>query len=239
MERLRLGVLDGERRFGEALVGFLGTQGIAADLHAEATPLIERLEQSALGMLVMHEPGGNTLLPTLRRIRALSRVPCVVVGDEGDPDRSIGLLDAGADDMMPRETPLPIMLARMRAVIRRGAWGLAGETAREAEAPHGPHWRLIRHRRELYRPDGGESRLTTAEFDLFCLLVDNGPGTVSRETICREVFRRRWRSEDRTVDNLVVRLRRKLADDARTTIRTLQGRGYAFVGFEQAELREA
>ncbi len=239
MERLRLGVLDGEGRFGEGLVGFLGSHGITADLHAEATPLIERLEQSVLGMLVMHEHGGGNLLPTLQRIRTVSRVPCIVVGDESDPDRSIGLLDAGADDMMPRETPLPIMLARMRAVFRRGAWGLAGDAMREAEALRGPHWRLLRHRRELYRPDGGECRLTTAEFDLFCLLVDSGPGAVSRETICREVFHRRWRSEDRTVDNLVVRLRRKLDDDARSTIRTLQGRGYAFVGFEQAELRDA
>lgn len=61
---------------------------------------------------------------------------------------------------------------------------------------------------------------------------------MSRETICQAVFRRRWRSEDRTVDNLVVRLRRKLDDDARNTVRTVQGRGYAFVGFPQAPLRD-
>jgi DNA-binding response OmpR family regulator len=129
----------------------------------------------------------------------------------------------------------------MRAVLRRGAWGLAGDAPtlpRPAREQYGTEWRLVRPRRELYRPDGTECRLTTAEFDLFCLLVDCGPSAVSREAICREVFRRRWRSEDRTVDNLVVRLRRKLDDEARSTVRTLQGRGYAFVGFEDAELRE-
>lgn len=239
MERVRLGVLDGATRFGSTLVGFLGRQGISADLHADESPLLERLETSALGMLVMHEPGCGDVLSTLHRIRTVSRVPCIVVGDEADPDRSIGILDAGADDMMARETPLPIMLARMRAVLRRGAWGLAAEST-QPTAPQGdPYWRLMRPRRELYRPDGTECRLTTAEFDLFCLLVDNGPGVVSREDICREVFRRRWRSEDRTVDNLVVRLRRKLDDEARATIRTLQGRGYAFVGFDQVPLRDA
>ena len=239
MERVRLGVLDGATRFGHMLVGFLGDQGITADLHAEESPLLERLEHSALGMLVMHEPGCADLLTTLHRIRTVSRVPCIVIGDEADPDRSIGILEAGADDMMARETPLPIMLARMRAVLRRGAWGLAAEATRPAPAEKAATWRLIRPRRELFRPDGTECRLTTAEFDLFCLLVDSGPAAVSREEICLEVFRRRWRSEDRTVDNLVVRLRRKLDDEARTTIRTLQGRGYAFVGFDRIPLRDA
>ena len=244
MQGLRLGVLDSQTRFGATLVGYLSRQGIAAELHADPEPLLADLEESPISLLVMHEPRDVSVLPTLCQIRSLSRVPCVVVGGQDDPDRSIGLLDAGADDMMPRETPLPIMLARMRAVLRRGAWGLSGAAAqrpasadfRTTEAA-GPHWRLVRARRELWRPDGSECRLTTAEFDLFCLLADHGPGPVSREDICRDVFRRRWRTEDRTVDNLVVRLRRKLDDEARSTIRTLQGRGYAFVGFEDAELR--
>lgn len=235
---MRLGVLDGESRFGAALVGFLGRQGISADLHADAGPLLACLGERPPSMVVVHEHGPGMALPMLHAIRTFSRVPCVVVGDEVDPDRSIGLLDAGADDMMPRETPMPIMLARMRAVLRRGAWGLAGSGGERPDAQAGGHWRLVRHRRELYRPDGTECRLTTAEFDLFCLLVDAGPGPVTREAICRDVFRRRWHGEDRTVDNLVVRLRRKLDDEAHATVRTLHGRGYAFVGFDGADLRE-
>ena len=239
--RLRLGVLDGETRFGATLIGFLSGQGIAADLHADAGPLLACLGERPPNLVVVHEHGPGLALPMLNMIRTCSRVPCVVVAEQLDPDRSLGLLNAGADDMMPRETPLPIMLARMRAVLRRGAWGLEGPVASSDVAPladGGPHWRLVRRRRELYRPDGTECRLTTAEFDLFCLLADRGPGPVSREDICRGVFRRRWHPEDRTVDNLVVRLRRKLRDESRRTIRTVQSRGYAFVGFEGAELRE-
>ncbi|MBX9698803.1 MAG: response regulator transcription factor [Acetobacteraceae bacterium] len=242
MDQMRLGVLDGDTGFGATLVGFLGRHGIAAELHADAGPLLAGLGQRPPSLVVVHEDRPDTALPMLHVIRTFSRVPCVVVGAADDPDRSIRLLDAGADDMMPRETPLPIMLARMRALLRRAAWGLADEPSVISDATGGSvddRWRLIRQRRELLRPDGTECHLTTAEFDLFCLLVDSGPGPVSRELICRSVFRRRWRSEDRTVDNLVVRLRRKLDDEARATVRTLHGRGYAFVGFPDAELHEA
>jgi len=236
-ERLRLAVLDPLSGFGSAFVGSLSLLGIAADLHADAGQLIEELDREGVSLVVLRDDGSVNALPTLHRIRTVSRTPCIVVGEHADADRSIGLLDAGADDLVPLGTPMPALLARVRAVLRRGAWGLATHPALFDTAP-GQHWRLVRTRRELWRPDGSECRLTTAEFDLFCLLVDRGPAPVSREAICQGVFRRRWRSEDRTVDNLVVRLRRKLDDDARATIRTVQGRGYAFVGFAQAPLRD-
>ncbi len=236
-DRLRLAVLDPETGFGQAFVGSLTRLGIDADLHANAAQLIDGLDRAGISLVVFRDDGGDHAIPTLHRLRTVSRMPCIVVGEQGDADRSIGLLDAGADDLVPLGTPLPTMLARMRAVLRRGAWGLATHPA-SFDSPPGRPWRLLRTRRELWRPDGTECRLTTAEFDLFCLLADLGPAPVSREAICQAVFRRRWRSEDRTVDNLVVRLRRKLDDDARNTVRTVQGRGYAFVGFAQAPLRE-
>lgn len=236
-DRLRLAVLDPETGFGPAFVGSLSRLGIDARLHEDAAQLFEGLDRAGVSLVVLRDDGGEHAIPTLHRLRTVSRMPCIVVGEEADADRSVGLLDAGADDLVPLGTPLPTLLARMRAVLRRGAWGLATHPA-SFDTPPGRPWRLLRARRELWRPDGSECRLTTAEFDLLCLLVDSGPAAVSREAICQAVFRRRWGSEDRTVDNLVVRLRRKLDDDARNTVRTVQGRGYAFVGFPQAPLRD-
>jgi DNA-binding response OmpR family regulator len=231
MEHPRLGVMDRQIRYGADLVGFLGRQGIAAELHHDDRMLLALLAVSPPNLVVLSECSpGEDCFDTLRRIRDISRVPCVVVGEGADPERSVGLLEAGADDAMDRSTPMPTMLARMKAVLRRAAWGSAEEAAPEA-------WRLLRERRELLRPDGSECRLTTAEFDLFCLLVEAGPDAVARESICRAVFRRRWRPDDRTVDNLVVRLRRKLDDPDRSAIRTVQGIGYMFAGFDGSLLR--
>lgn len=231
MEHPRLGVMDRQIRYGADLVGFLGRQGITAELHQDDRLLLALLAVSPPNLLVLNESEPEVgCLDTLRRIRDVSRIPCVVVGDWPDPERTVGLLEAGADDSMDRSTPMPTMLARMRAVLRRAAWGSAERLSTQA-------WRLRRARRELIRPDGTECRLTTAEFDLFSLLVEAGPDAVEREAICNAVFRRRWRPEDRTVDNLVVRLRRKLDDGERSAIRTVQGVGYMFAGFEGAPLR--
>lgn len=244
LDRLRFGVVDGDARFGAGLVSRLAAAGVAAELHPDAARLIGLLGSRPPSLVVLGEGGGtgpDAALDALRRIRALSRVPCVVLGERADPEQSVGFLEAGADDLMTRCTPVETMLARMRAVLRRGAWGLTADPPGAADAEPSaapPGWRLLRMRRELFRPDGSDCRLTTAEFDLFCLLVDRGPVPVSREDICSAVFRRRWRAEDRTADNLVVRLRRKLDDPARTTIRTVQGQGYSFVGFPDATLRE-
>jgi DNA-binding response OmpR family regulator len=234
VDGLRLGILDRRSEFGAVLAGYLSRHGIDADLHAESDPLIRRMREATWSLLVVHQDGATDVLPTLHQIRTLSRLPCVIIGEP--PDGGIGLLDAGADDLMSRQTPLPTMLARMRAVLRRGAWGPATQTAAEADAA--PCWQLWRGRRELRHPGGAECRLTTAEFDLFCLLVDRAPSPVTRDAICREVFRRRWRGDDRTVDNLIVRLRRKLDDPGRRVIRTVQGRGYAFAGFDGVALHQ-
>jgi DNA-binding response OmpR family regulator len=236
VDRLQLGVLDRNPAFGALLAGFLSDHGIAADLHAEADPLLEGLGRNPPNLLLLLEKDGVRALPTVHRIRTVSRIPCIVVGAADDPEGGIGLLDAGADDLMSPGTPMPTMLARMRAVLRRGAWGPANQAPPNGEVDGA--WRLLRPRRELRRPGGSDCRLTTAEFDLFCLLVDRSPVSVAREDICRIVFRRRWRAEDRTVDNLVVRLRRKLGDETRFAIRTVQGQGYAFLGFPNDELRE-
>ena len=81
------------------------------------------------------------------------------------------------------------------------------------------------------RPDGSECLLTTAEFDLMHLLAESIGKPVSREVIASKVFRRPFRAEDRTVDNLVLRLRRKLGTTQQDSIKTIRGAGYLFAGF--------
>ena len=92
-------------------------------------------------------------------------------------------------------------------------------------------WRLLPDRRQLLRPDGRECPLTTAEFDLVRVLVERRGRAVSRDAIARSVFGRPFRPEDRTVDNLVLRLRRKLDTAHPQAIRTVRGSGYMFAGF--------
>jgi DNA-binding response OmpR family regulator len=91
--------------------------------------------------------------------------------------------------------------------------------------------------RELFGPDGQPRYLTAAEFELLQLLVRAQGTPVPRETMSQAVLRRPYHPEDRALDNLVLRLRRKLEDENSSTpiIKAVRGVGYVFIGFAKAE----
>jgi DNA-binding response OmpR family regulator len=157
-------------------------------------------------------PGG---IDAIRRLRAASALPCVVVAARADtPAERVAALDAGADEVLHAGIPVPEAVARIRAVLRR---------ARPA-APEPEPWRLVPAGRRLAPPRGAAQRLTGAEYELVTMLTAAGGAPVDREAISRRVFRRPWRPDDRAVDSLVKRLRRKMPGEA---IQSVRGVGYA------------
>ncbi len=236
MTRAGLSIIEPETRFAKRLSTFLAEQGYAVEYHEEAQPLLNRLPFDPPKMVLIGDgvrEGGALAL--LRRIRAVSRVPCVVLASSADEVSHIVTLDAGADDFISRTLPQRALLARLRAVLRRAEWG----TAEQPDGKPVGGWRLMLRSRRLLRPNGSECALTTAEFDLMRLLVEASGTPVSRQVIAEMVFRRPYRVEDRTVDNLVLRLRRKLGDGEENAIKTVRGAGYMFAGFSEARLRVA
>jgi DNA-binding response OmpR family regulator len=236
MTQLGLGIVEPDPGFGRQLVAFFGQHGLTAELHPEARPLLHNLPTRPPRMVLLGDAGElAATLQLLRRIRELSRVPCIALLDTSDDLSEIVVLEAGADEVISRATPLRAVLARVRAVLRRAEWGVA------ENAPGQPlgGWRLLPQRRQLLRPDGSECPLTTAEFDLMALLVGGQGKAVTRDAIADGVFRRPFRAEDRTVDNLVLRLRRKLGPAQENAIKTVRGAGYMFAGFVEQERRVA
>jgi DNA-binding response OmpR family regulator len=208
----------------EAVEGALALLGPAAGAAPPDLLLIRQAEPTAGG------------LDLLVRVRRVSRVPIVLHGAPlaGSRDR-VAALELGADDHLDPRMALPELVARIQAVLRRAAWGSAQAAPRAVPAPAWPDsarapailggWRLVAHRRAVVRAPGGETvALTGAEFELLRLLSAAHGEPVDREAISRVVFRRAWRVEDRAVDGLVKRVRRKLRADA---IATVRGVGYA------------
>jgi DNA-binding response OmpR family regulator len=95
---------------------------------------------------------------------------------------------------------------------------------------------ILPERREVLRPDGRPCGLTSAEFDILQILAGERGRGVTRDEICRHVFRRPYRVGDRTVDMLVARLRRtiELIPAQPQTIKTVRSIGYDFAGFAPA-----
>jgi DNA-binding response OmpR family regulator len=228
MGQLALGIVEADAAEGERLAAFFTEHGFAVERYAGGDAMLGRVggKPPHLVLICACPKDAAVAAALLRRLREASRLPAVILGDLDDVSPVL-MLEAGADDVLARALPLRACLARIRAILRRAEWGLAQGT--RAVSVHG--WRLMADRRQLLRPDGSECPLTTAEFDLMHLLLEHRGRAVSRDTVAEVVFHRPFRAEDRTVDNLVLRLRRKLGDTRQAAVKTVRGAGYMFVGF--------
>ena len=235
MAALIVGILEPDPMQADRMHTFLGTHDVTVETFREVPVLLAALALRAPQVLLLggaREPSATLAL--LRDIRERSRVPTIVLTAVEDISQ-VAILEAGADDVVPRTLPMRALLARMRTILRRAEWGSAAPPP--VMTVNG--WRLVAERRQLLRPDGSECHLTTAEFDLLQLLLGSRGTAISRDMIAERVFRRPFRAEDRTVDNLVLRLRRKLGVQQQDAIKTVRGAGYMFVGFAEGGLRVA
>jgi DNA-binding response OmpR family regulator len=234
----RIFLIDEHPEESAALAAYLGANGFVTEVWSEAEPALRRLaDQPPWLILFQRRVRGQIGLQLLRRIRAVSPVPLILraVGADDELDRILAL-EIGADDYVPSGMSARELLARIRCVLRR-ARGIASF----AEAAPARRWRLCVESRELFGPDQQPRNLTAAEFELLQLLVRAQGTPVARETMSQAVLRRPYHPEDRALDNLVLRLRRKLEEEASSaqTIKAVRGVGYVFIGFAESTIPAA
>ena len=159
-------------------------------------------------------------LEVCRRIRSGGHaVPVLILTARADEVDTVIGLDAGADDYVTKPFRLAELLARVRALLRRGA--------PEVHTVQGV--RIDTEARRAWLGDE-EIELTTKEFDLLALLVAEAGKVVTREQIMRQVWDSKWWGSTKTLDMHVSWLRRKLGDDAHSPrfITTVRGVGFRF-----------
>jgi DNA-binding response OmpR family regulator len=165
-----------------------------------------------------------------REIRARSEVPIIMVTGKGDTiDRVVGL-ELGADDYIAKPFHVREVLARVRAVLRRTGRSGGPDTAVRDERLTFEGWVLDVAKRELISPAGESCELTTSEFDLLKAFATHPKRVLSRDQIMDLLRGHDWNPVDRSIDNLVVRLRRKIEADPESPklIKTVRGVGYTF-----------
>ncbi len=228
--RHRIVLLDDDVAYAESLAAFLNAQGCEVHTLHDADRLEAEMAEVQPDLLLLDQCLGTTTgTDILRAIRASSGVPCIVITGVSNPLDRIVNLEIGADDEVDKSASPRELLARIRAVSRR---------CQKPAAPGGPRrWALDVDRRELRRPDGSLCHLTSSEFDLLKALWDAKGQPVSRATLMKNVYRRPFTATDRAVDTGVLKLRGKIdPPGASTSIKTVRGIGYAFVGFPDAEI---
>jgi DNA-binding response OmpR family regulator len=170
-------------------------------------------------------PGTNGI-DLCRQIRRNSDVPIIFISARGsEVDRVTGL-ELGADDYLAKPFSTRELVARIRAVLRRGTLERPDREDRQSEA-HFDGWTVNFPRRELRAPSGATIDLTGAEFDLLASFIAQPQRVIARERLIELSRSRLGDSSDRSIDVLVSRLRRKLSGEGREApIVTVRGIGY-------------
>ena len=147
-------------------------------------------------------------------------MPILVLTARADEVDTVVGLDAGADDYVTKPFRLAELLARVRALLRRGATEIT-------HAVHGVRIDVESHRAWMGER---ELQLTAKEFDLLRVLVRDAGRVVTRDQLMREVWDTTWWSSTKTLDMHISWLRKKLGDDAANPryIATVRGVGFRF-----------
>ena len=152
----------------------------------------------------------------------------IVVSGAGDEtDRIVGL-ELGADDYVSKPPVMRELVARIRAVHRRTAQRVAEPAEAAAGLVTVGGIQIDHMRRIVSGPDGKRIALTGAEYATLEVLARAQGQVLSRDEISRAALRRPWRPDDRSVDQLVLALRQKLAPgtNGQEVIESIRGSGY-------------
>ncbi len=169
---------------------------------------------------------GKTGIDLCREVRRRCGVPIIFISARADEtDRVVGL-ELGADDYIPKPVSTRELLARVRAVLRRGKFEKAPDGERNEKARFAG-WEVDLRRRAVFSPSGASIDLTGAEFDLLASFLGSPQRVLGRERLIELSRVRLGDSSDRSIDVLVSRLRRKLSSAGQAApISTVRGVGY-------------
>jgi DNA-binding response OmpR family regulator len=219
-------IVDDDQELCSLLVEYLTPEGFSVELIGNGVAALERLANRSPDLVVL-----DVMLPelsgfeVLRRIRATSAVPVIMLTARGEEvDRVVGL-EMGADDYLSKPFSPRELVARIKAVLRRSA-GDAGPVASATSVQWGPLRIDLRARSATVNDH--DLALTGAELRILEQLMRADAKTVTRDELMTQALGRRLLPTDRSLDTHVSNLRRKLAKyTERVTLQSVRGTGYA------------
>ena len=220
----RILLIEDDSRLADMVREYLGNAGFDV-IHAESGTrglALHGREPVDAVVLDLMLPDGDGL-EICRRIRARSDSPILMLTARGDPmDRVVGL-EMGADDYLPKPFEPRELLARLRAILRRGRAGPRADVLRFGRLE------IDRGAREV-RLDGSPRVLTGYQFALLLALAEHSGRVMSRETLMDVVKGEQFDAFDRSIDVHISRIRAAIEDDPRKPRRviTVRGAGYVF-----------
>ena len=220
---MRILLIDDDAELCSLLVEFLTREGFSIECEHEGKRGLERALHGGFDLIVL-----DVMLPgldgfeILRRLRAESRIPVLMLTARGEDMDRIAGLEMGADDYLAKPFNPRELLARIRAILRR---------IERPPSPEGPlevnGVRIDPGTREV-SANGRKIEVTTFEFDILEVLMRSAGQVVSRDDLMEHLYNRKATAFDRSVDMHISHLRKKL-ETGQPLIKTIRGAGYQFV----------
>jgi DNA-binding response OmpR family regulator len=239
----RILIVEDEEHLAAGIRFNLELDGYEVETVADGLTAVERLAPGekttpspAVDLVVL-----DVMLPGLDGFQVVERMrgegnftPVLMLTARGLPEDVVQGLEAGADDYLPKPFDLPVLLARVKGLIRRRDWtrGATDEDrVRIGEA-------VIDFGGFEVQRGADTVRLTLLEAAFLRLLVQNRGRIVTKGEILEKVWNLSPDTETRAVDNFVMRLRRHLGDDPRSPrhLETVRGAGYRLKDARPSEL---
>lgn len=236
-KQLHIVVVDDESEVRETIRDYLELHECRvteADGGPSLRAIIEEQESTVDLVLLDIAMPGEDGLSLARFLREKTEIAIVMLTASGDvTDRIVGL-EIGADDYIPKPVDLRELLARIKAVLRRGRH--KGKKSSPEATPDDANivdfgaCRLDLDAHRLFAASGEEITITSMEFELLKAFVERPRRVLSRDQLLQLAHSQHWDAFDRSIDIRIARLRRKIERDPAKpdVIKTVRGAGYIY-----------
>ena len=223
-------VVDDDYDIRTSLAKYLRKHGFKVSVAAHGDELDQILSTTNAELLILDimMPGDDGL-SICKRVQQTRNIPIIFLTALGeDTDRIVGL-ELGADDYVSKPFNPRELLARIKSVLRRSQM-LPSKPMQSKGLVAFDQWRFNFSRKEILGPDDIAIRLSSGEHLLLVTLIEHAGVTLSRDQLLDLTKGREAQLFDRSIDNVISRLRRKLEVDPKNPkiILTQWGTGYLF-----------
>jgi DNA-binding response OmpR family regulator len=236
MTPTRLLLIDDDARLAAMVADYLRQSGYAVSHAADGEAGMLALAQLSPDLVIL-----DLMLPDAdgldlcRRIKAQSPAAVLMLTAKGDPmDRVVGL-EIGADDYLPKPFEPRELLARIRAVLRRGQAGAAAQPTQAQRPPLRFGSLEIDPEARSVAVAGQLCELTSYQFDLLLVMAERAGRVLTREQIMEAVRGRELEAFDRSIDVHMGRIRQAIEADPKAPRRILTVRGVGYVFAKQQD----
>ena len=168
-------------------------------------------------------------------IRAHTSAPLIVVSGESNNSKRVQTIDMGADDFVPKPINMELLTTKIKAHIRRFKDPFLEDNSYEATGFTRPDirygkWKMDAEKFQFFDQNGESAGLTTREFQLMNVLINNAGRAITRKELCEAIREQNYIPSDRAIDVKITRIRKKICDNAASPelLKTVRGVGYMF-----------